>query len=189
MIAKRLLWVSITICIIGGGLLLWHYFDPNFSFFNSESNLKNTMKEIQDGLNNVGPVSYVLKYHDDTTGEDKPISYKVEISKVSADPNTCFLIYEQRTYLDARHLDTGSVVQLRNVKRIVVSTMEQEVENSGILADHPGFNVHSTPEVFVVEPIQPDSNQRSVFFFLNDAQANKMAHALIHAAELCGGGK
>jgi hypothetical protein len=189
MIAKRLLWVSITICIIGGGLLLWHYFDPNFSLFSSESNLKDTMKEIQDGLNSVGPVSYVLKYHNDTTGEDKPLSYKVEISKVSADPNTCFLIYEQRTYLDARHLDTGSVVQLRNVKRIVVRTMEQEVENSGILADHPGFNVHSTPEVFVVEPIQPDSNQRSVFFFLNDTQANKMAHALIHAAELCGGGK
>jgi hypothetical protein len=189
MIAKRLLWLSVSIIIIGGGLLLWHSLDPNFSFFSSESNLKDTMKEIEDGLNNVGPVSYVLKYHNDATGEDRPLSYKVEISKVSADPNTCFLIYEQRTYQNDRHLDTDSVVSLRGVKRIVVSTMEQEVENSGILADHPGLRVQSTPEVFVVEPIQPDSNERSMFFFLKDAQANKMAKALIHAAELCGGGK
>ena len=189
MIAKRLLWVSITICIIGGGLLAWHYFDPDFSFFSSESNLRDTMKEIQDGLNNLGPVSYVLKYHNDSTGEDKPMSYKVEISKVSADPNTCFLIYEQRTYLNAAHQDTGSVIQLSGVRRIVVRTMEQEVAASGVLEDHPGFSVKSTPPVFVVEPQQPDSSERSMFFFLNDAQANKMAHALIHAAELCGGGK
>jgi hypothetical protein len=189
MIAKRLLWLSICIIIIGGGLLIWHYFDPNFSFFSSESNLKDTMKEIQDGLNNIGPVSYVLKYHNDATGEDKPLSYKVEISKVSADPNTCFLIYEQRMYLDTAHQDTGSVVQLRDVKRIVVHTMEQEVAASGVLEDHPGFSVKSTPPVFVVEPERPDSNERSMFFFLNDAHANKMAKALIHAAELCGGGK
>lgn len=189
MIAKRLLWLSLFIVVIGGGLLVWHYFDPNFSLFSSESNLKDTMTEIQDGLNNLGPVSYVLKYHNDATGEDKPMSYKVEISKVSADPNTCFLIYEQRTYLNTAHQDTGSVIQLRGVRRIFVRTMEQEVEASGVLTDHPGFGVKSTPPVFVVEPERLDSNERSMFFFLNDAQANKMAKALIHAAELCGGGK
>jgi hypothetical protein len=189
MIAKRLLWLSLFICIVGGGLLIWHYFDPNFSFFNSESNLKDTMKEIQDGLNNVGPVGYVLKYHNDTTGEDKPMSYRVETSKVSADPNTCFLIYEQRTFLNAAHQDTGSVVQLTGVKRIVVRTMEQEVKDSSILTDHPGFSVQSSPPVFVVEPVRVDSNEKSAFFFLNHAQADKMAHALIHAAELCDGRK
>jgi hypothetical protein len=189
MIAKRLLWLSLSIIIIGGGLLIWHYFDPNFSLFDSQPNLKDTMKEIQDGLNNVGPVSYVLKYHNDTTGEDKPMTYKVEISKVSADPNTCFLIYEQRTFLNAAHQDTGSVVQLRDVKRIVVRTMEQEVASRGVLTEHPGFSVKSTPPVFVVEPEQPESGARGAFFFLNEAQANKMAKALIHAAGLCGGGK
>ena len=187
--AKRLLWLSISIIIIGGGLLIWHYFDPDFSFFSGESNLKDTMKEIQDGLNNLGPVSYVLKYHNDATGEDKPLSYKVEISKVSADPNTCFLIYEQRTNLNAAHQDTGSVIQMRGVKRIFVRTMEQEVAASGVLEEHPGFSVKSAPPVFVVEPERSDSSEKSMFFFLNDAQANKMAKALIHAAELCGGGK
>jgi hypothetical protein len=189
MIAKRLLWVSISICVIGGGLLIWHSLDPNFRFFNSEPNLKDTMKEIQDGLNDAGPVSYVLKYHNDSTGEDKSMPYKVETSKVTADPNTCFLIYEQRTFLNAAHRDTGSVVQLRGVKRIFVRTMEQEVNSSGIFTDHPEVSVKSSPPVFVVEPERPGSNERSAFFFLNDAQANKMAKALIHAAELCGGGK
>jgi hypothetical protein len=189
MIAKRLLWLSISIIVIGGGLLIWHYFDPNFSLFSGESNLKDTMKEIQDGLNNAGTVSYVLKYHNGTTGEDRSMSYKVETSKVSADPNTCFLIYEQRTYLGAAHRDTGSVVQLRGVKRIFVRTMEQEVNSSGIFTDHPEVSVKSSPPVFVVEPVQPDTNEKIAFFFLNDAQANKMAKALIHAAELCGGGK
>ena len=189
MIAKRLLWLSISIVVVGGGLLIWHSLDPNFSLFSSESNLKDTMKEIQDGLNNVGPVSYVLKYHNDTTGEDRSMPYKVETSKVSADPNTCFLIYEQRTYLDTAHHDTGSVVQLRGVKRIVVRTMEQEVNSSGILTDHPEISVKSSPPVFVVEPERPDSGERSAFFFLNDAQANKMAKALSRAAELCEGGK
>jgi hypothetical protein len=189
MIAKRLLWLSVSIIIIGGGLLIWHSLDPNFSFFSSEPNLKDTMNDIQDGLNNAGPVSYVLKYHNGSTGEDRSMSYKVETSKVSADPNTCFLIFEQRTYLNAAHHDTGSVVQMRDVKRIFVRTMEQEVNSSGIFTDHPEVSVKSSPPVFVVGPERPGSNERSAFFFLNDAQANKMAKALIRAAELCGGGK
>ena len=189
MIVKRILWLSLSICIIGGSLLIWHSLDLNFSLFDSQPNLKETMKDIQDGLNSVGPVEYDLKYHDNSTGEDRTVHLRQEISKVSADPNTCFLIYEQRTYQNAAQHDTGSVVQLRDVKRIAILTMEQEVHNSGVFADHPKFSVQSSPPVFVVEPIRLDSHERSAFFFLNHPQADKMAHSLIHAAELCGGGR
>jgi hypothetical protein len=186
MIAKRLLWLSLSIVVVGGSLLIWHAFDPNFTFFDSKSSLKETMKEVQDELNHVGPVSYTLKFHNNATGEDKTVPSKLEISQVSADPNSCFLIYEQRTYRDTAHHDAGFVVELKSVKKVDVVPIEQEVKNTGVLIDHPGFTVQSNPPVFVVESIKAETNDRNAFLFLNEEQANKMAKALSRAVELCG---
>jgi hypothetical protein len=189
MIAKRLLWLSISIIVVGGSLLIWHVYDPNFSFFDSKSSLKETLKEVQDGLNRAGPVSYTLNFHNSSTGEDKTVPSRLEISQVSADPNSCFLIYEQRAYRDTAHRDTGYVIELKSVKKVDVVTIEQEVKNSGVLIDHPGFTVQSTPPVFVMETIKGEMNDRNAFLYLNREQAEKMAKVLTRAVEGCGGGK
>jgi hypothetical protein len=108
---------------------------------------------------------------------------------VSADPNSCFLIYEQRAYRDTAHRDTGYVIELKSVKKVDVVTIEQEVKNSGVLIDHPGFTVQSTPPVFVMETIKGEMNDRNAFLYLNREQAEKMAKVLTRAVEGCGGGK
>jgi hypothetical protein len=174
---------------VGGTLLIWHNYDPDFSFFDSKASLKETLKEVQDGLNHVGPVSYTLNFHNSGTGEDKTVPSKLEISQVSADPNSCFLIYEQRAYRDTAHRDTGYVVELKSVRKVDVVTIEQEVKNSGVLIDHPGFTVQSTPPVFVVETIKGEMNDRNAFLFLDREQAEKMAKMMTRAVEGCGGGK
>jgi hypothetical protein len=189
MIAKRLLWLSIFIIVVGGSLLIWHVYDPDFSFFDSKSSLKETLKEVQDGLNRVGSVGYTLNFHNSGTGEDKTVPSRLEISQASADPNSCYLIYEQRTYANTAHHDTGYVIELRSVRKVDVVTIEQEVKNSGVLIDHPGFTVQSTPPVFVVETIKGEMNERNAFLFLNQEQAEKMAKVLTKAVEGCGGGK
>ena len=68
-------------------------------------------------------------------------------------------------------------------------TIEQEVKNSGVLIDHPGFTVQSTPPVFVVETLKGEMNDRNAFLFLNRDEAEKMAKVLSRAVELCGGEK
>jgi hypothetical protein len=189
MIAKRLTWLSLAIVIIGGTLLIWHNYDPDFSFFDSKSSLKESLKEVQDGLNRVGSVGYTLNFHNSGTGEDKTVPSRLEISQVSADPNSCFLIYEQRAYSNTAHHDTGYVIELKSVRKVDVVTIEQEVKNSGVLIDHPGFTVQSTPPVFVVETLKGEMNDRNAFLFLNREQAEKMAKMLTRAVEGCGGGK
>jgi hypothetical protein len=189
MTAKWLLWLSLSIVVVGGSLLIWHNYDPNFSFFDSKSRLKETLKEVQDGLNRVGSISYTLNFHNSGTGENKTVPSRLEISQVSADPNSCFLIYEQRAYANTAHHDTGYVVELKSVRKVDVVPIEQEVKNSGVLIDHPGFTVQSTPPVFVVETIKGEMNDRNAFLFLNQEQAEKMAKVLTRAVEGCGGGK
>jgi hypothetical protein len=189
MIAKALLGLSIFIIVVGGSLLIWHNYDPDFSFFSSKSHLKETMKEVQDGLNRVGAVSYTLNFHNSGTGEDKTVASKLEISQVSADPNSCFLIYEQREYRGTVHRDSGYVIELKSVKKVDVVTIEQEVKNSGVLIDHPGFTVQSTPPVFVVETIKGEMDDRNAILFLNREQAEKIGKVLTRAVEGCGGGK
>lgn len=189
MIAKRLTWLSLAIVVLGGSLLIWHNYDPDFSFFDSKSRLKETLKQVQDGLNRVGSVGYTLNFHNSGTGEDKSVPSRLEISQVSADPNSCFLIYEQRAYRGTAHHDTGYVIELRSVKKVDVVTIEQEVKNSGVLIDHPGFTVQSTPPVFVMETIKGEMNDRNAFLFLEREQAEKMAKMMTRAVELCGGGK
>jgi len=189
MIAKRLWWLSLSIIVVGGALLIWHSLDPHSNLFDHQPSLKETMKEIQDELNSVGLVNYLLKFHNNATGEDKPVLSKLEISQVSADPRSCFLIYEQRTYQNTAHHDTGYVVALKSVKKVDVIPIEQEVKNTGVLIDHPEFSVQSTPPVFVVESIKAGTNDRNAFLFLSEERANKMARALSRAVELCGGRK
>jgi hypothetical protein len=189
MIAKRLLWLSLSICIVGGSSLAWHSLAPHFEFFDNRSRLKETMKVIEDGINSVGPVNYVLNYHNNVTGEDRTVRSRQEISKVSADPDSCMLIYEHRLYLNTTHHDIGYVVHLKYVKRIAVVTMEQDLKKSAAAMGHPEFSTQASPPVFVLEAIKSDANDQNVFLFLNAELANRMAKAWTHAVELCGGGK
>lgn len=189
MIAKQFVWFSLSICIVGGSLLVGHSLSSNFSPSAHELNLKETMKVIQDGLNGVGPIEYDVKYHNNSTGEDRTVHSRQEISKVSADPDSCYLIYEHQSYLNNKHHQFGYVVHLKTVMKVAVVTEEQDLKKGDLAMGHPEFSTHVTPPVFVVQAMKSDPNDQNTFVFLNEEQANRMAKALAHAVELCGGRK
>jgi hypothetical protein len=189
MIAKRLVLFSLSICTVGGLLLTW----PNLSFqvssANRESSLKETMKVIQDGLNSVGPVNYVVNYHNNVTGDERTVRSKQEISKVTANPDSCMLIYEHHSYLNTTRHDFSYVVNLKLVKGIAVVTMEQDLKKGDLAMGHPEYSTQVNPPIFVLEAMKADPNDQNIFCFLNHDFALQMAKAMTHAVELCGGGK
>jgi hypothetical protein len=151
--------------------------------------LKVTMKFIQDKLNGIGPVNYAVYAHDDITGISGTGQNKAEVTKVVADPSACLFSYHARaqgTGLETQ--DRDPEFHLKNVEKIVVMPMDQALKENAAAAGHPSRSFRIDPPVFNLDVRRTDTKGTNDFLFLDEELANRVAKAMVHAVELCGGG-
>ncbi|MGA3026486.1 MAG: hypothetical protein ABSF98_17105 [Bryobacteraceae bacterium] len=155
--------------------------------------LKDTMKFIQDKL--PGKVNYAVYAHDNVTGADRLNKRSMElsdVSAVSAGAESCSITFHFR-------FDNGKgiIVEkdwgvfLKLVDEITLAQWDQLIEQANAKAGHPEVSAKVDPAVFLVvvksragSPFGGDMT----FNFYDEAMADRVAKALQHAVDLCGGG-
>jgi hypothetical protein len=145
-----------------------------------------TMKFLQDKL--PSKVNYILYLHDNVVGTDGTLNESLEISNVSADTGRCRVDYHFRQTVDGKtDPDTDAWVLLKQVQEIVVMPMEQWQKQVDAEGSHPELSEKVDPAVFALVYKRSDGH-RSQFAFYDETLSHRVAKALQHAVELCGGG-
>ncbi len=157
--------------------------------------LEVTMKFIQDKLNAEGKVNFAAKwFYPDGTFDANAI-FRYEDTNLVADPASCQITYHDKFGLaDAGmpQLDNSDhTFNFRDVQDFVVKTGEQQMKK---LNDEwaqqgrsaAGLYAQIDSPIFVLVARRP-RNQEDVFFFTDEDMANRVAKAMVHAVELCGG--
>jgi len=83
--------------------------------------------------------------------------------------------------------DTDVAFSLHDVQDLVVMPAEQDMKRSYAAAGHPTWEPRFDPPMFLVVERRA-GNQANGFYFADEEMANRVAKALVHAVELCGGG-
>jgi hypothetical protein len=155
--------------------------------------LAETMQFIQDKLNDLGKVSFVdflQNAHDGNTWTETHIR---ETSNVVADPFQCRISYHRKAinksiYSGDDIWDNNYVFSLRDVQEIVVKPWEQETTEFFAKTGTPHIIVTSTSPPITTLVVRRPHGEQNAFRFTNADLADRVAKAMLHAVELCGGG-
>lgn len=148
-----------------------------------------TMQFIQDKLNDLGRVSFVEFFQDTNDGSTSTTTDTNEITNVFADPVQCRISYHRRTTEDGRlYKDVNSTFSLRDVQNITVMPHEKANNEWNAQQGRPNLITTSTnPPIAELSAHRPHGAE-DYFYFIDADLADRVARALTHAVELCGGG-
>jgi hypothetical protein len=156
--------------------------------------LAETMKFIQDKLNGLGKVSFVVSANVTDSGDTATATFTDEYSNVVADPDQCRISYHQisKPSSDGNKSkgNTGfdNTLSLRKAENIIVSPYVQS-ENAW-RAKHGDTNfviTSTTPSITELSVRRVDGEDYRFSFTDNDL-ALRVAKAFARAVTLCGGG-
>ena len=155
----------------------------------SGPSLQVTMKFIQDNLNDVGSISFVYYAHENREGRDWSVVNKYEASNIVADPAACRISYHWKdTSNGIVAADADRQIPLRAVKDLVVRPGDQHLKQLAAAAGSPSLEFRVDP-MFYVLALRMPKNEEFHFVFRDEDLANRVARAMVHAVELCGGGR
>jgi TonB family protein len=149
-----------------------------------------TMQFIQDKMNGQGKINYELHTHDNASGEDWPVyQISIEATNVVADPSTCRITWHKVTTNGGKvGINDIFSLDLRNVLTFEVRTSTHEAKMEDTANGHPDLDKRQDPPYFAVTAKLRD-NTETPLFFSSEEMSNRIAKAMVHAVELCGGGK
>ena len=147
-----------------------------------------TMQFIQDKMNEQGKISYTLRTHDNAKNEDWPIyQITIEASNVIVNPSTCRITWHKVTTNGGEvGINRDFSLDLRNVETFEVRTSHYEAKMEDTANGNPQFDKWQDPPYFTATA-RSKGNVETPFFFHSEDMANRVAKALVHAVELCGG--
>ena len=155
----------------------------------SGPNLFDTMKFLYGKLNDLGKVSFILFIHNTTSGEDFNNQIVDEFTNVIPNPSTCRIAYHEKVTRDGVvGYDGDLAFSLREAEDVVVKPFEQLKNEFSAAAGAPNLIAQPTnPPLAALIVRRPHGKFNA--FYLTDAQlADRVAKAMSHAIELCGGG-
>ncbi|MGA3134766.1 MAG: hypothetical protein ABSC88_02115 [Terracidiphilus sp.] len=156
----------------------------------SGPSLAESMQFIQDNLNGLGKVSWGDFCQDTSNGSTWTDTLTSEIGNVVADQNQCRISFHRKaTNGGNTYTDEDSVFSLRDVQEIVVKPYEQAETEWSAKNGHPNIITVSTSPSVTALIVRSSHGEEDVFRFTDATLADRVAKALNHAAELCGGGK
>ncbi len=168
----------------------------------SGPSLEVTMKFIVEKLGAIGPVNSIAYLHDNSNQRPDWREWtREEITDVRPNVADCRVDYRWRGLLFAA-VETSSGgpndtwFLPKDVEEIVVKPWAQAIQESNARGGHPEYAVQTEPPIFELTIRRKESlprkksNRTLVRFHLYDETlANRLAKALVHAAEFCGGSK
>jgi tetratricopeptide (TPR) repeat protein len=151
--------------------------------------LENTMQFIQDKLNGVGAVNFVSYVHDSIAGTDWTQQSRRAATRVLADASGCRIDYHAKAENNGTvGWDFDEWFYLKNVEDVVILPLDQEQKELKAAVGHPSWSSQVDPAVFVLKVRRKDLSKSNSFYFFDEQMANRVAKAMVHGVELCGGG-
>jgi hypothetical protein len=149
-----------------------------------------TMQFIQDKMNEQGRINYTLNTHDNAKGEDWPVyNISIQATNVVANPATCRITWHKVTTNGGKvGIDKDFSLDLRNVQTFEVRTSMYEAKMEDTANGHSELDKRQDPPYFTVTA-KLKGNEEMPLFFSTEEMANRIAKAMVHAVELCGGGE
>jgi hypothetical protein len=148
-----------------------------------------TMKYIQDKLGDIGKVSYVAFVQNVTDGSTGSNTRTFEVSTVIASTSECWVFYMLNTRIDGKPATSGAFkFSLHDVQDIVIKPMEQAISEENAREGKPNIIVTSVNPTLTALLVRQLHGAPYIFPFTDAGQADRVAKAMVHAVELCGGG-
>lgn len=187
-LVPNLIAIPCLIAIVGTAAFAQRAVPPPPKPADSGPSLAVTMQFIQEKLIGLGTVNYATYVHDNIVGNNWGDQFSVQATNIIADPATCRVTYHWKSTRNGSVTsDIDAFFSLHDVVDIVVTSLEQNMKQLNTAAGHPSYDVKADPPVFVLEA-QRSGNVMNVFDFTDEDMANRVAKAMVHAVELCGGG-
>ena len=164
----------------------------------SNPTLADTMKFIQDKLNDNNKTSWVD--NDQHNGAYWTDTVTHEFSSVVADTGQCRISYHifskhslpywaMKTSDGKNNKGEDKTFSLRSVQEIVVKPWEQYETECMAKIGHPDMTIASSSPAMTALVVRQPHGVENVFTFDDSALADRIAKAMVHAVELCGGGQ
>ncbi len=156
---------------------------------NGNPSLEVTMKFIQDKLNEIGTVNFAGYVHDSADGSDGVQKFSGTISNAVANPSACSFSYHRLVFNNGRKEHNENVViNLRDVQNISVLPDEQDWQNYLVRVGDTTKTVKDVPNIIALVIKLKNGNDPAIRFYEQE-MADRVAKAMVHAVELCGGGR
>jgi hypothetical protein len=147
-----------------------------------------TMEFIQTKLNEQGNMYYAAYVHDNATGNDWIKQVGVETRNLVADSTKCNINYHLKNTVNGSvSYDDDESFNLHNVQNLEVRTSAQHRKRLDTGDGHPTWDARMDPPLFVLV-IRQSGKDTDWFYFFDEDIANRVAKAMVHAVEFCGGG-
>jgi hypothetical protein len=157
---------------------------------NSGPGLEETLSFIEDKLNGQGAVNWLSTLQDTVAGTSgSPIQMTSRVSNAAGDARACRLAFHfTLTGAGKVTFDGAPWVPLRRVESLSVMSMEDATKSEHARQGHPESIESISPAVYDLF-VRDAANRSWDFPFADQDLANRVAKAMLHAVELCGGGK
>ncbi|MGA7410094.1 MAG: hypothetical protein WBW33_06385 [Bryobacteraceae bacterium] len=179
----------------------------------SGPSLEDTLGFIRDKLNGQGRVSWMVTTHDQSKGQDVTSSWHYVVSDVTTNLAACAVSFNEVTNMNRFQFDYSWRFSFRDIEKLVVEpekesqkrnlaetankgggpftfvSEEPEVYSLTLYANGKKLHYHLSTKRNGVRLIEYESEASITDFIVrDDDMAQRMAKALNHAVELCGGG-
>jgi hypothetical protein len=151
--------------------------------------LEVTMKYIEDKVSEENKQKYTTFVSDGAQGgAEWNNQFAVEISNFVADPKACRISFHWRSELNGKVADDSDYsLILKDVHDIVVLPQEANQQQVDARNGHPSWTSRIQPTLFTLVARRPKGLENA-FLFSSEELAGRVAKAMVHAVELCGGG-
>lgn len=148
-----------------------------------------TMKFIADKLGDLGTVNYVVYATDSKTGQTWQNVNVYTITNVRADATTCYVGYHSKGVRDSQIVsDQEAGFFLRDVVDVVIEPETQFFTEQSAAGGNPNVITTATNPTLTALNVRRPHNVINSFPMQDATMADRLAKALTHAIELCGGG-
>jgi hypothetical protein len=153
--------------------------------------LEATMKFIEDKVNGIDKVEYAFVQKNPVTGKVVNSATMTHRVHITLNPSTCGLHWEHVWLLgdgsgDPKTIPTQpATVSFKDAQRMEVLTVE-EADNRSFAASAKETIVQPTP--YELKLYLSSTKKPLEFYFFDQDLANRVAKAMVHTTELCGGG-
>jgi len=155
----------------------------------SGPSLAETIQFIQEKMNDVGKVAWVDFLQDAKDGSTWTETFTTELNNVIVDQNQCRFSYHRKvTDNGETDSDQNYFFSLRDVQDIIVKPEEQNQTDWIAQNGKPNIIVTSTSPSIATLIVHRPRGEMNTFRFTDANLADRVAKAMQHAVELCGGG-
>ena len=149
-----------------------------------------TMQFVQEKLNGLGQVNYV-GYNHDNAGNRRRLGNQLQPpltqTSLPIPPPARSAITRRRIKDDKVTSDADFWFNLSEMQEVVIMPREQLLKKVNTSDGHPSWDARVDPPVFILAA-RKDENTEWYFYFFDQDLANRVAKAMVHGIELCGGG-